>query len=564
MTGVFSDQGDPKNMISSSRVRHLLPVWAFLASVSVGASCSNSGGAPVTVTVTPAPANVLTCSTTQFNAVVLNTTDVAVDWSVMPASGAGTIDIQGNYQAPNATPAAPNNSVTVTAQREGNPSQLDTTPPFTLATAFPSTASPITGSTGDLEGGNPAIGVYQHAAASSGSRVYATWSVNPESATEVKMMIARSDDGGATWGTAVPAIDATISDTNGGEIDCPAVTVDAGNPDIVYAIGMVQGNNSITHALGDPTNNPAFVLAVSTDGGQHFSNTVLSTAYAGISPCQDVSSPAPNTVVVNAPTGDQCGTYPDITVWTDTAGGAGFKTGQTNDSGYYWADGISTALYVLRGTTDCTTDLSAEANASQDSSGQVIESPRMFTDGLGRLCLTYAGEPQANPTIENVYIQCSNDAGKTYTQPLEIDPNLGDDNQPSGAFGPGGMAAVVWTRALRETSDQQLYLSVSPDGGATFGTPILVPTAALPYSPSVYIDEGGIIWISYMMSPNSSTYALFVDKSCDKGATFSGAVQIQGNTSFGVIAPSLLGSGAAAPILVGLEDTQHVAYSLSP
>ena len=565
---------------SPMRVRYLLPpVGAVI--IAIATACSNGGGGgatggtgggatggtggvePITVTVTPTPSGILTCSSTQFAATITGTTDTSGTWSMTPATGAGTISIEGLYTAPTATPAAPSNSGTVTATSAADPSAFDTTPAFTLATAFPSTALPITGSTGDLEVGNPAIGVYQHAAASSGNTVYATWSVNT-SPTEVKMMIARSIDGGATWSAGVPAIDAAITDTNGGEVDCPAVAVDPGNPNIVYATGMVMGNNSITHNIGDPTNDPAFVLAVSTNGGQTFSNTVLTTAYAAIAPCQDVSSPAPNTVVVNAPAGDQCGTYPDTYVWTDTAGGAAFQTGTFDKNNYYWADGISTALYILRGTSDCTTDLSPYADGSDGSSGQVIESPRMFTDGLGHLCLTYAAELMAAPTIENVYIQCSNDAGKTYTQPLEIDPNLGVDNQPSGAFGPNGMAAIVWTHAITTTNDQQLYLAVSADGAATFGAPILVPTAALPYSPSVYIDADGIIWISYMMAPTGAGYYAYVDKSCDKGATFSGAVQLTGNATFGVMAPSLLGTAAAAPIVVGLEDTQHVAYSLSP
>ncbi len=551
-------------MISSSvRARHLLP-FVGAAVIAIATACS-SGGAPVTVTVTPTPANVLTCSTTQFTATVTNTTDLAVDWYLTPATGAGTIDIPGNYHAPTSTPAAPNNSVTVTASRSANPTQFDTTPPFTLATAFPSVASPITGSTGDDVLGNPGIGIYQHAAAASGSRVYASWAVNPYGGMEVKMMVARSDDGGATWGAAVAAIDAAILDTNGGTIDCPAISIDAGNPDIVYAIGMVDGNNSYSRLVGDTTNDPAFVLAVSTDAGKTFSQTVLSTAYSGLAACEDVASPAPDTVVVHAPSGDQCGTYPDDYVWTDTNRGAAFATGSFDSAtGYYWADGISTALYVLEGTTDCLTDLSPYANGSDGASGQVIESPRMFTDGLGRLCLVYAAEPQANPVIENVYIQCSNDAGTTFTQPLEIDPNLGVDNQPSGAFGPGGMAAVVWTHAITAANSQQLYLAVSADGGATFGAPILVRTTDLPYSPSVYVDTGGVIWISYMMSYGTGQYYLFVDKSCDHGATFSGAVQIQGSTTFGVMAGSLLGTGAPAPILIGLEDTMHVAYSLAP
>ena len=86
------------------------------------------------------------------------------------------------------------------------------------------------------------------------------------------------------------------------------------------------------------------------------------------------------------------------------------------------------------------------------------------------------------------------------------------------------------------------------------------------YAPMIWAQAIAnlLIWISYMVSYGTGQYYLLVDKSCDNGATFSGAVQIQGTTSFGVMAGSLLGTGAAAPILVGLEDTTHVAYTLSP
>src|SRR5262249_6030381 len=281
---------------------------------------------PITVTVTPTPANVLTCSTTQFTGTVTGTTDLAIDWFVTP-EGVGTC-LDGAYKAPLATPAAPNNSATVTAYRDANPNQFGTSAPFPLAPASPAAAVPITGSTGELVSGTPGIGIYQHAAAASGSRVYATWTVDMNAAGDVKMMVASSNDGGATWSAAQPAIDATILDTNGGSISCPAVAVDAGNPSVVYAIGKVDGMNSISASVGDPSNDPAFVLAVSVDGGQTFPQTVLSTSYADIFPCQDVSSPAANTVVVTAPGGSDCGVYPDMYVWSDANRGAGFQTGQ--------------------------------------------------------------------------------------------------------------------------------------------------------------------------------------------------------------------------------------------
>jgi hypothetical protein len=567
-----------------ARVPHLLPPLAAVV-VAVATACSNGGGGgatggfgdtgggggtggtggvePIVVTVTPTPTGVLTCSTTQFSATIAGTADTSGTWSMAPATGAGTISIDGLYTAPTATPAAPANSATVTATSAADPSAYDTTPAFTLATAFPGTAVPITGSTGDLVTGNPGIGIYQHAAASSGKTVYATWTVDENTAGEVNMMVARSLDGGATWGTPVEAIHAQILDAQGGAIGCPAVAIDAGNANVVYAIGKVDGSNSITDAQGDITNDPAFVLSVSVDGGQTFTETVLSTSYSDLWPCADVSSPAANTVVVTAPGGTDCGVYPDMYVWSDANRGAGFRTGSWDQNHQWWADGLNASLYILKGTTSCTTDLAEAANSGSGASGQVIESPRMFTDGKGHLCLAYAATPQIAGTIENVYVQCSPDGGLTFAQPVEIDPALGIDNQPVGAFGPGGLAAVAWVNVIPSANDQQLYLAVSTNAGATFGAPIFVSTPAIPYSPSVYVDASGIIWISYMVADGAS-YALMVDKSCDNGVTFSGAVEVKGTTSFGVLAPALLGTGAAAPILVGLEDNMHVAYSLAP
>jgi hypothetical protein len=250
-------------------------------------------------------------------------------------------------------------------------------------------------------------------------------------------------------------------------------------------------------------------------------------------------------------------------VWSDANRGAGFGTGSWDQNNAWWADGVNGSLYILKGTSNCTTDLAEAANGGSGASGQVTESPRMFTDGKGHLCLAYAATPQVAGTIENVYVQCSPDGGLTFAQPVEIDPALGVDNQPVGAFGPGGLAAVAWVNVVVSANDQQLYLAVTTNGGATFGPPILVSTPAIPDSPSIYVDASGLIWISYMVA-DGAAYALMVDKSCDNGATFSGAVQVHGTTSFGVLAPALLGTGAPAPILVGVEDAVHVTYSLSP
>ncbi len=313
--------------------------------------------------------------------------------------------------------------------------------------------------------------------------------------------------------------------------------------------------------MGDPSD-PALVLTVSTDGGQTFTPTVLSTAFATLYPCQDVASPAANTVVVAAP-GDGCGEgHPDMFVWSDANRGAGFAQGALDTNHTWWANGLTGSLDVLRGGADCADDLSEYDNGGNLGSGQVIESARMFVDGSGRLCIGYAATVQ-DGAIENSYVQCSTDAGHTFSTPVEIDPALATDNQPSGALGPGNAAAMAWTTTVVDANQTSLYVALSADEGSTFGAPILVPTVDTPFSPSILYDAAGVLWIAYVIQ-DGGAYSVIVDKTCDGGVTFSGPVQVNAAATYNLLAPTLLDVGAAAPLLVGAEDANLAAFSLAP
>ena len=82
------------------------------------AACGGSGAPPApTVTVSPATANVQEGSTQQFTAIVANTSNTAVNWSVNSIAGGnatvGTISSTGLYTAPDVIPSPA--SVTITA-----------------------------------------------------------------------------------------------------------------------------------------------------------------------------------------------------------------------------------------------------------------------------------------------------------------------------------------------------------------------------------------------------------------------------------------------------------------
>jgi len=73
---------------------------------------------PVTVTVSPTTATLNGGQTQQFTATVGNTTNLAVAWTVTPATGAGTISSSGLYTAP--ASVAAQQTVTITATSQAN------------------------------------------------------------------------------------------------------------------------------------------------------------------------------------------------------------------------------------------------------------------------------------------------------------------------------------------------------------------------------------------------------------------------------------------------------------
>jgi hypothetical protein len=537
----------------------------------VGFACGSSKNGTVTVTVAPATANVLTCGSQVFTATVTGASDVSVAWSIDPAT-VGSIDATGTYAAPIATPAPPAVEVFATSHADATAKKEAT---VTLATAFPSASKMITGSTAGTSG------VFPHSIAAKGMRVYSVWG-GPESTTP-QLMVSRSDDGGATWAAPVAAISLTLIAQSTDMDDfgpndnasCSAIAIDAGDPDVVYVYGRISHENDLGDAATGPGGGVTAFLAVSTDGAATFHTTVMQVGGTAGGPnggwdspgiCGDVISPAANAVIVEAPGGYNGDGNPDIAIWADSARGAGFATGMASP-GDYLAAGYTDALDNLLGNHD----IAVSQNGGTDEAGGQTESPRLFTDGAGRVCVTYYGSTfPGSDTQSHVYVQCSADMARTFSAPLVVDPAqpLNEAiSSPVGAFGAGGKAAVLWT-----TQSGKLMLATSTDGARTFGTPASVPlnkdpagNTAQPINPTVAYDADGILWIAYVEDTGSAVRVV-VDKSCDSGTTWSGSVLVNGpegsitNMQF----PAFALTPTGAPGLVATA-ADHLAYfTLAP
>jgi hypothetical protein len=498
------------------------------------AGCTTQHDVEQTITITPQTTNVMTCSTEQFTAAVTGFDDLQVSWS----ANHGSVDATGLYTSPMTMQA--DASVTATSMADPN---LSATAQVTLATAFPSAAHPIGGAPGtDTISGT--VGIYQHEVASKGDRVYTVWASNPAGSSTPSVSVARSDDGGVTWRpgvVAVPIMLANGMQTDQAWAECTAIAIDAGNPDVVYLTTRISGGNQYSAMVGTP-DEPALIYAVSSDGGATFTQTVLrSTTDSGI--CADVISPAPDHVIVADPT-DECAApsdprFSDVWVFSDAHRGAGWTTGNVFSMNEYEANGNTHGLSMIDGRAcDDPARIDVQQDGGTDTSGEAVESPRLFTDGAGRTCLSYIATSTGQPgTPVYAYVNCSDDFGVTWTLPHKLDPAAPAGtvhSQAVGAFGPHGAAAVVWVRQPQASAQTAyLFIATSNDGGNTFGAEVQVPTYVLPgttgsssvVNPAVSYDADGILWIAYRTAENDR---IIVDKSCDNGLTWSGSVLVSG------------------------------------
>ena len=163
--------------------------------------------------------------------------------------------------------------------------------------------------------------------------------------------------------------------------------------------------------------------------------------------------------------------------------------------------------------------------------------PTVAFDDNGDLYVAYGVETQdaMGDDQVTVVVAKSTDGGVTYTQFTQLDTNLNIGNLPGNdkwhlATGPDPTTPsqqnvyIAWTHNVREPgTDQQIVVSVSTDGGATFSAPLVINDA------SISGTSGGNLFADPAVGPNGELYVswynintgtIFLDVSTDAGATF--------------------------------------------
>lgn len=450
------------------RTLRLSPLLALLTT-----ACSSSTPAetPAPFTLTPTEADVATCRTKVFVATPAD----GVTWAL---TGAGSL-ASGTYTAPLAVPTP------ATAQVKATRGAASATASVRLATAFPEAGKDVTG-----KGTSPLI---VHATAARGARVYAL------TQDGAGAFVSTSTDGGLTFGARVAV---------GGE-RAASIAVDAGSDDIVY----------VTLHRGDAEAYGALFLATSTDGGKTFTEKQLYQGGNGDVSLADVSSPAAGTVVVAAPAPWQDGAGgqgSEMLVFVDKAKGAGFPALSDLANGYA-AKAASPKVIKLTGN-------------NLVESGDGLFGPHLATNGAGKVCLVFA-EYGIDGSEERHLLRCSSDGGATFGAPVTVAHGPPDHlSRPRVAIGKDGKLVVVAWNAFASAVDTigTTQYAVSTDGGLTFGAAKSHPGATFDGAPAgvdlaeVLIDDAGVLWFARGVAAAS----VVVDKSCDQGATLSGAIAL--------------------------------------
>jgi hypothetical protein len=177
-------------------------------------------------------------------------------------------------------------------------------------------------------------------------------------------------------------------------------------------------------------------------------------------------------------------------------------------------------------------------DSAQDGLASVFRfDPTVAFDDNGTLYVAYGAETQdagGNDQV-TVVVARSTDGGVTYTQFTQLNTNLNIGNLPGNdkwhlATGPDPNnpsqqnVYIAWTHNVTEPGvDQQIVVSVSTDGGATFSAPLVINDA------SISGTSAGNLFADPAVGPNGELYVswynintgdVFLDVSTDAGTTF--------------------------------------------
>ena len=177
-------------------------------------------------------------------------------------------------------------------------------------------------------------------------------------------------------------------------------------------------------------------------------------------------------------------------------------------------------------------------------------------DSSGILHLAYSDDTQVPDIGDQVFYEQSHDDGATFSTPVLISTNSPLGVNTSLAVDSAGNPYLIWTGLNASFTAQQIFLSRSTNGGASFSSPIAIspPWQAADLA-SIAVDHSGKIMVIYQDFATPSLQ-LFMVRSTNGGATFSAPMPIS---------PAVDGVNPSSPARVAFDSlgAAYVVYGSS-
>lgn len=186
------------------------------------------------------------------------------------------------------------------------------------------------------------------------------------------------------------------------------------------------------------------------------------------------------------------------------------------------------------------------------------ESPIIGVDAAGRLIVAYLRNDLTNPrdVRQDVALSISTDGGRTFGAPLNVTRLTTRFRaiEVAMAVEPGGAIHLAWTQFDLSSGFEDVFFARSTDGGRSFSPPRNLSNTNSPvdfaFRPALVVDPAGAVGASFTRVAGAAPLRnIFFTRSTDGGATFSPPVNITGVGSSRV-APAW----AAPPSLVTDAD----------
>ena len=191
---------------------------------------------------------------------------------------------------------------------------------------------------------------------------------------------------------------------------------------------------------------------------------------------------------------------------------------------------------------------------STDEAFQTLPSLAIGPDGTVSVAWQDYRRNQAD-----IYFSKSTDGGKTFSPNVRVNDDVGRAGQlyPSLAVDRSGTVYLAWHDFRK--GDQDIYFSMSADGGKTFSRNIRVNDdagTAGQFNPSLAVDDTGAVHIAWHDLRNEEA-DIYYAMSRDRGVTFSRNVRVNDDGGEAFQFHPSLGVNGQGDIGIAWEDYRH-------